>query len=223
MYSSNQDEFIDDTSEYIIKVEVANETVMSDREGEVTQEHVSVNTVWPAPSHEDYQEDHEYETTHLHLQSMSVSQQETPHDSTIGKEIHPEEGDTSSISPTVMTTGMRVLQCISRFRDELARGDLCENNVPQYTFSELVDEVLDDNEEDECASDENDCPVVDSNECLSEDRDNRKSSRRLDFSSLIDSSEDNKMVSVQCQLKGVPRIKDLKKLKKNRRGRGKGV
>ena len=203
-------------------MEVVNKTVMSDNEeGEVTQEDANENTM--SSAHEDYQEDLEYETTHLHLQSMSVNQLETPHDSTISTEKHPEEGDTSSISPTVMTTGMRVLQCISRFRDELARGDLCENNVPQYTFSELVDEVLDDNEEDECASNENDCPVVDSNECLSEDRDNRKSSRRLDFSSLIDSYADNKMVSVQCQLKGVPRIKDLKKLKKNRRGRGKGV
>ena len=192
-------------------MEVANETVMSDREGEVT--------------YEDYQEDHEYETTHLHLQNMSTSEQTTPHDSTNSKEKHPEEGDTSSFSPNVMTTGMRVLQCISRFRDELARDDLSENTVPQFTFSELIDEVLDDKEEDECVSIEKDCPVGDSNESVSEDCFNKGSSRRLDFSSMIDSFAENRrmMVSVQCQLKGVPKIKDLKRVKKNRRGRGKGM
>ena len=209
----------DDTSEYLIKVEVANESIMNASEDEVTQEYVSENTMLVAVS-EGPQENHqqESETTNLHLQNMSLCEEGTSREPEIN--ISPEtpyhEEDTSLINPYLMTTGMRVGGMTS-FRDELDIDDLCEINIPEYSFSEIVDEVLNDD------GDNNgllETIETFTNKCRSEG-----ATRRLTFTIVDDSVAENKRISVQCQMKGVPKIKDLKKVKKNKRNgrRRKGV
>lgn len=198
-------------------MEVANETIMN--ASEVTQEYVNEDTMWAAAS-EDPQENQEQEseTTNLHLQNMSLCEVGTTRvaEVTMSQETPIKEVEASSINPYLMTTGMRVGDMTS-FRDELGIDDLCEFNVPECSFSEIVDEVLIEDDDGNHGLLE----TIDTftNKCRSEG-----ASRRLTFTIVDDSVAENQKLSVQCQLKGVPKIKDLKKMKKNKRNgrRGKG-
>ena len=207
----------DDTSDYIIKVEIANETIMN--ASEVTQEYVNEDTMWAAAS-EDPQENQEQEseTTNLHLQNMSLCEVGTTREAevTISQETPNKELEASSINPYLMTTGMRVGDMIS-FRDELGIDDLCEINVPECSFSEIVDEVL-------IEDDDRNHGLLETIETFTNICRSEGASRRLTFTIVDDSVTEIQKLSVQCQLKGVPKIKDLKKMKKNKRNgrRGKG-
>jgi len=213
--SENLNNNLDDSSEYIIKVEVANETIMNTR----TQEYVHEDTMVVASS-EDHQvnQGRENERTNLHLQNMTrceeVTTQET--DVTISQETPELETPLPLFNPHVMTTGMRVGE-LARFGDELDTSDLCEINVPQYSFSEIVDEVL--------SEDADDVGLLETIETFTNTCRSLGASRRLTFTNVDDSVTENKKVYVHCQLKGVPKIKDLKKVRKNKRNgrRGKGL
>ena len=184
---------------------------------DVTQEYVHEDTMLVA-SCEDHQvnQGRENERTNLHLQNMTRCEEVTTQETevTISQETPNPELETPLplFNPHMMTTGMRVGE-LARFGDELDTSDLCEINVPQYSFSEIVDEVL---------NEENLLETIETftNTC----RGLGGASRRLTFTNVNDSVAVNKKVHVQCQLKGVPKIKDLKKVKKNKRNgrRGKG-
>ena len=201
----------DDTSEYIIKVEVANETIMNI--SDVTQEYVNEDTMWAAIGDHRVDQDHD-ETTNLHLQNISLCEEGTTREADMvntitSKETPYQEVDTSLINPFLMATGMRVSE-VTSLRDEFYTDDLCEINVPECSFSEIVDEVL--IEEEDYNNGLLETIENFTNKCRSEG-----ASRRLTYTVVDDSVAGNQKVPVQCQLKGVPKIKDLKKVKKNKR------
>lgn len=197
-------------------MEVANETIMNS--SDVTQEYVSENTMLVAVS-EDPQENQQQdsETTNLHLQNMSLCEEGTSREAeiNINQETPYQEADTSLINPYLMATGMRVGGMTS-FRDELDIDDLCEINIPEYSFSEIIDEVL---------NDDGDNGLLETIETFTNKCRSEGATRRLTFTIVDDSVAENQRVPVKCQIKGVPKIKDLKKMKKNKRNgrRRKGV
>ena len=196
-------------------MEVANETIMNS--SDVTQEYVNEDMMY---SSEDHQVNHgqENETTNLHLQNISRCEEGTTRETevTISQETPDQEVETPLplFDPPAMTTGMRVADLVG-FGDELDTSDLCEINVPHYNFSEIVDEVLNDNA--------GNVGLLESIDTFTNTCRSLGASRRLTFTNLDDSVAANKKVHVQCQLKGVPKMKDIKKVKKgkgNRRGKG---
>ena len=200
-------------------MEVANETIVNT--SDVTPEYVHEDTMWVASS-EDHQVNQgvENDTTSSHLQNMTRCEEGTTRETevTISQETTNPELETPLplFNRHVMTTGMRVGE-MARFGDQLDISDLCEINVPQYSFSEIVDEVL--------IEDAGDVGLLETIETFTNTCRSLGASRRLTFTNVDDSVTENKKVYVHCQLKGVPKIKDLKKVRKNKRNgrRGKGL